>query len=160
MKRIKKTKGFTIIEVVLVLAIAGLIFTMVFVALPALQRAQRDTETKNNVSVVSAGIVTYVSNNGGDFPLADTYNSGSTSTFNAYISEVYKSNTTNIYVETTAALPDVRKPIEGDLYVVKGSACDSATTSGYKLKPASSNRAYSITAYLQAGGGTYFCQSY
>ena len=29
-------KGFTIIEVVLVLAIAGLIFLMVFIALPAL----------------------------------------------------------------------------------------------------------------------------
>ena len=35
-------KGFTIIEVVLVLAIAGLIFAMVFIALPALQRSQRD----------------------------------------------------------------------------------------------------------------------
>ena len=36
------TKGLTIIEVVLVLAIAGLIFLMVFIALPALQRNQRD----------------------------------------------------------------------------------------------------------------------
>ena len=35
--------GFTIIEVVLVLAIAGLIFLMVFIALPVLQRSQRDT---------------------------------------------------------------------------------------------------------------------
>ncbi|OYX35483.1 hypothetical protein B7Z00_05080, partial [Candidatus Saccharibacteria bacterium 32-50-10] len=31
-----KQKGFTIIEVVLVLAIAALIFLMVFIALPAL----------------------------------------------------------------------------------------------------------------------------
>ncbi len=38
--------GFTIIEVVLVLAIAGLIFLMVFIALPALQRAQRDSQRK------------------------------------------------------------------------------------------------------------------
>ena len=40
---LKNKKGFTIIEVVLVLAVAGLIFLMVFLALPALQRAQRDT---------------------------------------------------------------------------------------------------------------------
>ena len=39
----KRHTGFTIIEVVLVLAIAGLIFLMVFVALPALQRSQRDS---------------------------------------------------------------------------------------------------------------------
>ena len=38
----KNKKGFTIIEVVLVLAIAGLIFLMVFIALPALQRSQRN----------------------------------------------------------------------------------------------------------------------
>ncbi len=41
-----KEKGFTIIEVVLVLAIAALIFLMVFIALPALQRNQRDTARK------------------------------------------------------------------------------------------------------------------
>lgn len=43
--------GFTIIEVVLVLAIAGLIFLMVFVALPALQRNQRDTQRKNDLAI-------------------------------------------------------------------------------------------------------------
>ena len=44
--RSSQAGGFTIIEVVLVLAIAGLIFLMVFVALPALQRSQRDTQRK------------------------------------------------------------------------------------------------------------------
>ena len=47
-------KGFTIIEVVLVLAIAGLIFLMVFLALPALQRSQRDTQRKNDISRLQA----------------------------------------------------------------------------------------------------------
>ena len=41
-----KERGFTIIEVVLVLAIAALIFLMVFVALPALQASQRDSARK------------------------------------------------------------------------------------------------------------------
>jgi hypothetical protein cdiviTM7_02704 len=45
-------KGFTIIEVVLVLAIAGLIFLMVFLALPALQRSQRDAQRKQDVAMV------------------------------------------------------------------------------------------------------------
>ena len=35
----RRNKGFTIIEVVLVLAIAGLVFLMVFIALPSLQAA-------------------------------------------------------------------------------------------------------------------------
>ena len=45
-----RKSGFTIIEVVLVLAIAGLIFLMVFVALPALQRTQRDAQRKQDMS--------------------------------------------------------------------------------------------------------------
>ena len=62
-------KGFTIIEVVLVLAIAGLIFAMVFIALPALQRSQRDHSRENDASVVAAAITNWNSanRNGGTF---------------------------------------------------------------------------------------------
>ncbi len=60
--------GFTIIEVVLVLAIAGLIFLMVFIALPALQRNQRDTARKNDLSRVQTAINTAASNNRGTLP--------------------------------------------------------------------------------------------
>ena len=56
-------KGFTIIEVVLVLAIAGLIFAMVFIALPALQRSQRDHSRENDASVVAAAITKWNSAN-------------------------------------------------------------------------------------------------
>ena len=47
----KRKSGFTIIEVVLVLAIAGLIFLMVFLALPALQRSQRDALRKRQAAM-------------------------------------------------------------------------------------------------------------
>ena len=61
----KNKRGFTIIEVVLVLAIAGLIFLMVFIALPALQRSQRDTQRRNDYSMLSTAVTSYISNNGG-----------------------------------------------------------------------------------------------
>lgn len=61
-------KGFTIIEVVLVLAIAGLIFLMVFLALPALQRSQRDTQRKNDASRLRAAVTDFSSNNRGSLP--------------------------------------------------------------------------------------------
>lgn len=63
--------GFTIIEVVLVLAIAGLIFLMVFIALPALQRAQRDTQRRDDMARVSEAITQYQTNNNGKLPKAD-----------------------------------------------------------------------------------------
>ncbi len=61
-------KGFTIIEVVLVLAIAGLIFLMVFLALPALQRSQCDTQRENDASRLRAAVTDYQSNNRGAVP--------------------------------------------------------------------------------------------
>ena len=60
--------GFTIIEVVLVLAIAGLIFLMVFVALPALQRSQRDTQRRNDMSRVDTSLVQYQTNHSNQSP--------------------------------------------------------------------------------------------
>lgn len=60
--------GFTIIEVVLVLAIAGLIFLMVFIALPSLQRAQRDTQRRNDIGRMAAQIQQYQTNNNGRLP--------------------------------------------------------------------------------------------
>ena len=58
-------KGFAIIEVVLVLAIAGLIFLMVFLALPALQRSQRDTQRKQDVAMVVTALHNWKANNKG-----------------------------------------------------------------------------------------------
>ena len=61
-------KGFTIIEVVLVLAIAGLIFLMVFVAFPALQRSQKDTQRQNDISRLSTQITNFKTNNKNAIP--------------------------------------------------------------------------------------------
>ena len=71
-------KGFTIIEVVLVLAIAGLIFLMVFIALPALQRSQRNTQRRSDMGRVVSAVTQYKANNKNNLPddgdaFADTY---------------------------------------------------------------------------------------
>ncbi len=64
----RKESGFTIIEVVLVLAIAGLIFLVVFLALPALQRSQRDSQRRTDLGRLMAQLETYASNNNGRYP--------------------------------------------------------------------------------------------
>lgn len=64
----KNKKGFTIIEVVLVLAIAGLIFLMVFIALPALQRSQRNTQREDDMARILTAVNDYQTNNNGKTP--------------------------------------------------------------------------------------------
>lgn len=65
--------GFTLIEVSLVLGIAGLIFLMMMIALPALQRQERDTERREDITWLVDVIKKYQSNNRGALPgLADS----------------------------------------------------------------------------------------
>ena len=45
---LKKEKGFTLIEIVLVLAIAGLILVIVFLAVSGAQKSRRDTQRKSD----------------------------------------------------------------------------------------------------------------
>ncbi len=90
-----KRRGFTIIEVVLVLAIAGLIFLMVFVALPALQRSQRNTQRRRDAARVSTAIQEYIKRNN-KLPFGDTRDSFDTNFVTRYIDSncVFDNNTT------------------------------------------------------------------
>ncbi len=64
----KSWKGFTIIETALVIAVAGMIFLMVFIALPGLRAQQRDTDRREAVTKVIREIKDYQTNNRGSLP--------------------------------------------------------------------------------------------
>ncbi len=106
MKAQRKEKGFTIIEVVLVLAIAGLIFLMVFIALPALQRSQRDTQRKNDLSRLNTALSSYQSNNRGALPTdAASWTSFVTRYVTVNGDTFVDPSGTNYNLSTTASLP-------------------------------------------------------
>ena len=65
---IKKDKGFTLIEIVLVLAIAGLLLVIVFLAVSGAQKSRRDSQRKGDVSSVAGSLENYASNNNGSYP--------------------------------------------------------------------------------------------
>lgn len=67
-----KTEGFTIIEVLIVLAIAGLIMLVVFLAVPALQRNQRNTGRTNDASLVLSAVSECLANKNGQVASCDT----------------------------------------------------------------------------------------
>ena len=62
--------GFTIIEVLIVLAIAGLIMVVVFLAVPTLQRSGRNNALNTNANNIFTGVNSYLSNNNGTLPAA------------------------------------------------------------------------------------------
>lgn len=67
MKKLKE-KGFTLIEVVIVLAIGALIILVVIQAVSAARRSQRDNARKSEAGQIAALLDQYASNNGGVYP--------------------------------------------------------------------------------------------
>ena len=118
----KNKKGFTIIEVVLVLAIAGLIFLMVFIALPALQRSQRNTQREDDLSRFLTAANDYQTNNNGKTPFGKTSsaNGGIDSNFvKRYIDDKCKPAGSGKYTECAGQFTDPDGTIYGMKWVSK-----------------------------------------
>jgi prepilin-type N-terminal cleavage/methylation domain-containing protein len=116
-----KQKGFTIIEVVLVLAIAGLIFLMVFIALPALQRNQRDTQRKNDISRVQTAIQNYQSNNRNKLP---TFDAGFISGYLTTGGDSFADPNGNAYTFKSGSNPSTFDTTKSEIYYTVGAVCD------------------------------------
>ncbi len=61
-------KGFTLIEIMLVLAIAGAIFVIVFLAVAAANKGKKDTAARSAASRLLASAEQFASNNNGAYP--------------------------------------------------------------------------------------------
>lgn len=161
-----KAKGFTIIEVVLVLAIAGLIFLVVFLALPALQRGQRDGQRKADLGKFMSQVVAYQSNNQSLLPGQTSTNPSSTSAaWNSYVASYLTvgassfadpSNGSTYSVTYAGAAPAnlaAATPTAGNIFVFLNSRCGG--TNGVETNTGSRN--FAATIYQEQGG--LYCQS-
>ena len=148
----RKEKGFTIIEVVLVLAIAGLIFMMVFIALPALQRSQRDTQRKNDLSRLNTALASYQSNNRGVLPSGSGTGDSTWPGFvNRYVrvsGDTFTDPTGEDYnVSPTATLPTEFDSTAPVIKVTVGATCD-----GEALKSGQGSRKVAFQMKLEGSG--------
>ena len=174
-KQQHKKSGFTIIEVVLVLAIAGLIFLMVFIALPALQRNQRDTSRKNDVALVSSAIKSWRSNNRGitlksETALDITYkdNDGTkwgfapnSTQLGPYLKDVLSDNTTTVGIYDSGNSAGSYRvgpaDTEGHITVSAGRRCPSSnlpTNNTYQMTTGKPSDA-AVIVVLETGG--FYC---
>lgn len=117
----RNQKGFTIIEVLIVMAIAGLILLIVFLAVPALQRNSRNTTIKNDVASVLGGISEYQGANNGALPTTITSAAG-TVTYGAGTGTTAKVQGSTV-VNVVTAVPAAGTPALGTISVYLGRNC-------------------------------------
>jgi prepilin-type N-terminal cleavage/methylation domain-containing protein len=134
MYALKNKKGFTLIEIVIVLAIAALILAGVLVAVSGAQTSRRDTQRKNDITTVASYLEQIASNNNGNYP-ADQAAFG------------------------TAIAPytgNLRDPRTGTAYTYAGLVAPTTATSA-GVSYALTNRVYTICIGLEQG--TSVCRS-
>lgn len=147
----KNNKGFTIIEVMIVLAIAGLILLIVFLAVPALQRNQRNTQRKNDAAHLAALISEYQSNNNGRSPANVTFTgtpgandlNATTENFSILVT------TANLAVSARPTAPAVPTPDNAVVY--SNAICNGTTTA------AGTSTRQIVVFYGLEGGTTSGC---
>lgn len=122
----KRNQGFTIIEVMIVLAIAGLILLIVFLAVPALQRSSRNTQRKQDVGRITSAATTVLSDNNNT--IADLTNAA----LQAELGTLSFYANTSVTVTSAAAggYNGTPKNAVGDtaVLVVTGATCGQITT--------------------------------
>ena len=130
-KRKFDQKGFTIIEVLIVLAIAGLIMLIVFLAVPALQRSSRNTQRRHDVSAILSAVSEWSNNNNGTLPATGVFNTVFTNT-NPNLG--YYTTAANVTWKNNAAAAATADPASLDKVVVanfeKCNAANAAVTTG------------------------------
>ena len=177
-QNINTKQGFTIIEVVLVLAIAGLIFLMVFIAWPALQRSQRDTQRRNDYSMLSTAVSNYITNNGGKTTTLATAVDSSNATKaaetakkfinqsgedpNGYIYELKVVDCASATCPPTTKLKDNggtgTNKTGSQVFIYLHADCTGSANGGSAPKKNTSSRAFAIYGYLESGSGS-FCSA-
>jgi prepilin-type N-terminal cleavage/methylation domain-containing protein len=146
-----KQKGFTIIEVVLVLAIAALIFLMVFIALPALQSSQRDTARKNDVSIVASAVNSWSGNNRGK--ALDSTALDGIKTYADKLSD----NTTDVKMGASPSNGTSVTAEDGVATIYVGAKCNSSETDGKVVLDKGTKRQYVVVTKLESGNGAGYC---
>lgn len=133
LKKLQKrnSEGFTIIEVMIVLAIAALILLIVLLAVPALQRNSRNTTVKNDATAVAGGINTSESDNNGAAP-TNVSGTGTVTITNTASATIRVNGSTQVsWIASTGSAPTAAgggagQVAPGSIVVWQGHTCPTA----------------------------------
>ena len=152
----KKQQGFTIIEVMIVLAIAGLIMVVALIAIPQLQRNQRNNARQSILSRMSTEISNFAGNNNGEIPVTG----GSTSDdFTAGFNTRYLSNvdTNDPQTGDPMVLADGVVPSGTDALVSAVGTVHYAPSASCDGENVVSSSARQFALWTQLEGGAIYC---
>ncbi|MCA9347457.1 type II secretion system protein [Candidatus Saccharibacteria bacterium] len=159
----KFQKGFTIIEVMIVLAIAGVIIAAVLIAVPQLQKNQRNSSRRAILGRVKTEIDNYIGNNNGTVPSSNAFassNNCSSATPGTFVTK-YLNPTSSFTDPNGSAVSYCVWSAAGNLPANASGSTAAAVMyaaghicSGESLDTTGTSRQYAVAIGLE-GGATY-----
>lgn len=135
----KKQTGFTLIEIVIVLAIAALIMVIVFLAISGAQRARRDTAMKDAAAKLLAANEQYAGNNNGNYTTA--------ALGTGYLNNVVGNTGATLTYGTGPATSTV-------MYYASGNICDTSAGNAGKMTTSGANaRNVAVSYWSESANG-------
>jgi prepilin-type N-terminal cleavage/methylation domain-containing protein len=157
-----QSEGFTIIEVMIVLAIAALILLIVFLAIPALQRTSRNTQRKSGVASLTGNLNNAITDAGGGNVTAAMVATAASNTqfgYTPYTGHVYFNLQAVVPAGIVAAstVPAANVVTTEDVNIYQGRTCTSANA----VPVAGNGRQFAVVYGVEnaAGNGTLECQT-
>ena len=145
-------RGVTIVELMIVIAVAALIIVLVLVAAPALQRNARNTQRRNDIGAIRGQLTTVFTNNNNTYPTPARFKTdvadqveqaiykdsavpallvGTASENKIYYSERFHvapgGTTAPTEMEFDTGLGNAAYPAPDELYIVVGASCAKNT---------------------------------
>jgi prepilin-type N-terminal cleavage/methylation domain-containing protein len=149
LRKSKKEQGFTIIEVLIVLAIAGLILLIVFLAVPALQRNSRNTQRKDDVSRIGSAVQEFINNNNGTTPTTSATDISSIQGLLGTLAYYKNTNVTVVAATTGVTVADT-----DHVSIVVGATCKSDGAGGQEgTSTGATTRQVAVVYKTEAGSG-------
>jgi prepilin-type N-terminal cleavage/methylation domain-containing protein len=185
LRKLKKSDGFSIMELIIVLAISGLIMTVVFVAVPSLRKSARDHYRKQYASdTLSASIDFYRTNKmiptnasnasrfisdympkGSDPSLGNDYTSSSTHSVSRSGNgicdgEASDGDATTYCWDTTPGNIDHNfVPAKGRIVITAGLVCDNSSAGTVTDPPNANSGAVVLSIVIGIERGGFYCLS-
>lgn len=154
----KDQRGFTIIEVLIVLAIAGVIMLVVFLAVPALQRTNRNNAYKSEANRFATAYNEVVANKGGSTLAAGTATATPAATPTDADKVRSAANPKDFTTLTIAGATPATVPtlFSSTIYVVQGQKCSAPDS--WTLAPGSTRQAVTLFTIETRSGISTQCQ--
>jgi prepilin-type N-terminal cleavage/methylation domain-containing protein len=154
MQKKLNNKGFTIVEVLIVLAIAGAILAAVLIAVPALQRSGRNSTIKTAAQQLVSGINENEAANNGKVPFA-VAGTGDITITNTVTTH------TKVAGQVVVATGSAGNPVVNHITVVLNATCSTtptASTGAATVTPVATSGSFGIIYPIEgASATTYAC---